>query len=148
MALSFAMLAIVIINILLAVAVLAGVIVFEVWLSRRQSRWPGLIMPILSFALSLLLVLGNVAFMQGIGSGLPASGTVVETTMTDAETGALISHEVITAESDWTLGDTVQVGLLLLIANIPTLVLLGVYYAGREKLRRDKLLEKMHIQDL
>src|SRR5699024_7560903 len=133
MALSFAMLAIVIINILLAVAVLAGVIVFEVWLSRRQSRWPGLIMPILSFALSLLLVLGNVAFMQGIGSGLPASGTVVETTRTDAETGALISHEVITAESDWTLGDTVQVGLLLLIANIPTLVLLGVYYAGREK---------------
>ena len=50
--------------------------------------------------------------------------------------------------SDWTLGDTVQVGLLLLIANIPTLVLLGVYYAGREKLRRDKLLEKMNIQDL
>ena len=66
MALSFAMLAIVIINILLAVAVLAGVIVFEVWLSRRKSRWPGLIMPILSFALSLLLVFGFVAFSQAL----------------------------------------------------------------------------------
>ena len=141
MALSFAMLAIVIINILLAVAVLAGVIVFEVWLSRRQSRWPGLIMPILSFALSLLLVFGFVAFSAGSAtSGLQVS---------DAETGEIVYQEQRVEEaSDWTLGDTVQVGLLLLIANIPTLVLLGVYYAGREKLRRDKLLEKMNIQDL
>lgn len=141
MALSFAMLAIVIINILLAVAVLAGVIVFEVWLSRRQSRWPGLIMPILSFALSLLLVFGFVAFSAGSAtSGLQVS---------DAETGEIVYQEQRVEEvSDWTLGDTVQVGLLLLIANIPTLVLLGVYYASREKLRRDKLLEKMNIQDL
>ena len=50
--------------------------------------------------------------------------------------------------SDWTLGDTVQLGILLLVGNIPTFVLLGTYYIGREKLRRDKLLEKMHIQDL
>ena len=141
MALSFAMLAIVIINILLAVAVLAGVIVFEVWLSRRQSRWPGLIMPILSFALSLLLVLGFVAFSAGSATS--------ELQVSDAETGEIVYQEQRVEEvSDWTLGDTVQVGLLLLIANIPTLVLLGVYYAGREKLRRDKLLEKMHIQDL
>ena len=141
MALSFAMLAIVIINSLLAVAVLAGVIVFEVWLSRRQSRWPGLIMPILSFALSLLLVLGFVAFSAGSATS--------ELQVSDAETGEIVYQEQRVEEvSDWTLGDTVQVGLLLLIANIPTLVLLGVYYAGREKLRRDKLLEKMNIQDL
>ena len=141
MALSFAMLAIVIINILLAVAVLAGVIVFEVWLSRRQSRWPGLIMPILSFALSLLLVFGFVAFSAGSATS--------ELQVSDAETGEIVYQEQRVEEvSDWTLGDTVQVGLLLLIANIPTLVLLGVYYAGREELRRDKLLEKMNIQDL
>ena len=141
MALSFAMLAIVIINILLAVAVLAGVIVFEVWLSRRQSRWPGLIMPILSFALSLLLVFGFVAFSAGSAtSGLQVS---------DAETGEIVYQEQRVEEvSDWTLGDTVQVGLPLLIANISTLLLLREYYAGREKLRRDKLLEKMNIQDL
>ena len=43
------------------VAVLAGVIVLEVWLSSRaKSRWHGLIMPALSLMLSLLLVLGGV----------------------------------------------------------------------------------------
>ena len=88
MALSFAMLAIVIINILLAVAVLAGVIVFEVWLSRRKSRWPGLIMPILSFALSLLLVFGFVAFSAGSATS--------ELQVSDAETG-----EIVYQNSGW-----------------------------------------------
>ena len=35
--------------------------------------------------------------------------------------------------SDWTLGDTVQLGILLLVGNIPTFVLLGTYYIGRGK---------------
>ena len=43
---------------------------------------------------------------------------------------------------DWTLGDTAQVGLLLLVGNIPTFVLLGAYYIGREKLRREKAAGK------
>ena len=50
---------------LVLVAVLAGVIVLEVWLSRRKSRWPGLIMPALSLMLSLLLVLGGVVYTVG-----------------------------------------------------------------------------------
>lgn len=132
---------IVLFNMLLWAAVLAGIIALEVWLSRRKSRWPGLIMPIISFALSLLLVFGFVAFS--------AVSATSELQVTEAETGEIIHQEQRVEEvSDWTLGDTVQLGILLLVGNIPTFVLLGTYYIGREKLRRDKLLEKMHIQDL
>lgn len=141
MALTFMMGLIVLLNMLLLAAVLAGVIALEVWLSRRKSRWPGLVMPIISFVLSLLLVFGFVAFSS-------ASATS-ELQVADAETGEIIHQEQREEEvSDWTLGDTVQLGVLLLVGNIPTFVLLGTYYIGREKLRRDKLLEKMHIQDL
>ena len=141
MALTFMMGLIVLFNMLLWAAVLAGIIALEVWLSRRKSRWPGLIMPIISFALSLLLVFGFVAFS--------AVSATSELQVTEAETGEIIHQEQRVEEvADWTLGDTVQLGILLLVGNIPTFVLLGTYYIGREKLRRDKLLEKMHIQDL
>lgn len=141
MARTFMMGLIVLFNMLLLAAVLAGIIALEVWLSRRKSRWPGLIMPIISFALSLLLVFGFVAFS--------AVSATSELQVTEAETGEIIHQEQRVEEvSDWTLGDTVQLGILLLVGNIPTFVLLGTYYIGREKLRRDKLLEKMHIQDL
>lgn len=141
MARTFMMGLIVLFNMLLWAAVLAGIIALEVWLSRRKSRWPGLIMPIISFALSLLLVFGFVAFS--------AVSATSELQVTEAETGEIIHQEQRVEEvSGWTLGDTVQLGILLLVGNIPTFVLLGTYYIGREKLRRDKLLEKMHIQDL
>ena len=141
MALTLMTVLIVLFNMLLWAAVLAGIIALEVWLSRRKSRWPGLIMPIISFALSLLLVLDFVAFS--------AVSATSELQVTEAETGEIIHQEQRVEEvSDWTLGDTVQLGILLLVGNIPTFVLLGTYYIGREKLRRDKLLEKMHIQDL
>ncbi|MBS6641873.1 MAG: hypothetical protein KH295_12615 [Clostridiaceae bacterium] len=141
MALTLMTVLIVLFNMLLLAAVLAGIIALEVWLSRRKSRWPGLIMPIISFALSLLLVFGFVAFS--------AVSATSELQVTDAETGEIIHQEQRVEEvSGWTLGDTVQLGILLLVGNIPTFVLLGTYYIGREKLRRDKLLEKMHIQDL
>lgn len=35
-----------------------------------------------------------------------------------------------------------------LLANIPTVILLGIYFGCREKIRRKKQLEKMNIQDL
>ena len=141
MALTLMTVLIVLFNMLLWAAVLAGIIALEVWLSRRKSRWPGLIMPIISFALSLLLVFGFVAFS--------AVSATSELQVTEAETGEIIHQEQRVEEvADWTLGDTVQLGILLLVGNIPTFVLLGTYYIGREKLRREKMLEKMNIQDL
>ena len=107
MALTLMTVLIVLFNMLLWAALLAGIIALEVWLSRRKSRWPGLIMPIISFALSLLLVFGFVAFS--------AVSATSELQVTEAETGEIIHQEQRVEEvADWTLGDTVQLGILLL----------------------------------
>lgn len=128
-------------NTLIIAAVFVGIIALEVWLSRRKSRWPGLIMPAVMLVLSLLMVLGFAAFSR--------SGATTEVQVVDEETGEVVYQEqTVETEQDWTLGDTAQLGLVLLVGNIPTFVLLGAYYIGREKLRREKLLEKMNIQDL
>ena len=128
-------------NTLIIAAVFVGIIALEVWLSRRRSRWPGLILPAVTLVLSLLMVLGFAAFSRG--------GATAEMQVIDQETGEIVYQEqTVETEPDWTLGDAAQLGLVLLVGNIPTFVLLGAYYIGREKLRREKLLEKMNIQDL
>ncbi len=45
-------------------------------------------------------------------------------------------------------GFLVQMAVVWLIANIPTIVLLAIYFACREKYHRNRQLEKMNIQDL
>lgn len=128
-------------NTLIIAAVFVGIIALEVWLSRRKSRWPGLIMPAITFMVSLFLALGVALFSVG--------GAATEVQVVDEETGEVVYQEqTVETEQDWTLGDAAQLGLVLLVGNIPTFVLLGAYYIGREKLRREKLLEKMNIQDL
>ena len=128
-------------NTLIIAAVFVGIIALEVWLSRRKSRWPGLIMPAITFVVSLFLALGVMLFS--------VVGAATEVQVVDEETGEVVYQEqTVEAEPDWALGDAAQLGLVLLVGNIPTFVLLGAYYIGREKFRREKLLEKMNIQDL
>lgn len=128
-------------NTLIIAAVFVGIIALEVWLSRRRSRWPGLILPAVTLVLSLLMVLGFAAFSR--------VGATAEMQVIDQETGEIVYQEqTVETEPDWTLGDAAQLGGVLLVGNIPTFVLLGTYYIGREKLRREKMLEKMNIQDL
>lgn len=98
-------------NILLVLVFGVGAILLQIFLSRRQSRWPGLILPALTLLYSLVMVL-NVANTGDLASALLA------------------------------------MGITFLLGNIPTLILLVIYAACREKYRKKKQMEKMDIQDL
>ena len=95
--------------IILLVFVVGGILL-QIFLSRRQSRWPGLILPLLSFLYSLVLVM-NVA---AVDNQIPW--------------GPLLAAFVM--------------------GNIPTVILLAIYWAAREKLRVKDQIDKMHIDDL
>ena len=91
-----------------------GGILLQIFLSRRENRWPGLVLPLLSFLCSLLPVLN-----------LTDTGSVSGNILT-----------VLTA---------------LLAGNIPTLVLLAIYWAAREKRRIKRQMEqigKIDVGDL
>lgn len=101
------------INLIFTLALLAGIVLLQIYLSRRESKWPGLVLPILAFFFGLLFPLNMTA---------PAGGV-------DA---ALI----------------VQILVVWLAGNIPTIIFLAIYFGCREKNRRKKQLDKMNIQDL
>ncbi|MCI9330660.1 MAG: hypothetical protein HFG05_00585 [Oscillibacter sp.] len=91
--------------------VLVGGILLQIFLSKRESRWPGLVLPLLAFLWSLL---GPLNVM---------------------DTGS-ISQNVL------------AVLVTLLAGNIPTLVLLAIYWAVREKRRVKDQIDRMKIDEL
>ena len=87
-----------------------GGILLQIFLSRRESRWPGLILPLLSFLYSLVMAFSAVAYNGGIPWG--------------------------------------PILASLILGNIPTVILLAIYAACREKRRKRGELDKMQIKDL
>lgn len=101
----------IVVSLIVLLVFAVGGILLQISLSRRESRWPGLILPLLTFLGALLLPL-NVA-----------------------DTGS-VSRNIL------------LVLVTLLMGNIPTVVLLAIYWAAREKFRVGKQMEKMGKQDI
>ena len=96
--------------ILLMLVLLVGVPVLQVFLSRRENQWLGLLLPMLTFLYSLVMVCSVTTYEGGIPWG--------------------------------------PILASLILGNIPTAVLLVIYFACREKFRRRSELDKTRIEDL
>lgn len=88
----------------------AGGILLQIFLSKREGKWPGLILPLLSFLYSLVMALSAVAYNGGVPWG--------------------------------------PILASLILGNIPTVILLAIYFACREKFHKRSELDKMNISDL
>lgn len=101
----------IVVSLIVLLVFVVGGILLQIFLSRRESRWPGLILPLLTFLGALLMLLNIV------------------------DTGS-VSRNIL------------LVVVTLLMGNIPTVVLLAIYWAAREKFRVGKQMEKMGKQDI
>lgn len=97
----------------LVLVLLVGGIFLQIFLSKKNSKWFGLILPAITFLYSLLTVLG-LAVYDGMNG-----------------------REIF-----------ILIASTFLLSNIPTIVLLGIYFGCREKMKLRAELEKMSIQDL
>ena len=116
---------------ILILVLLVGGIFLQIFLSRRESRWPGLVLPGLTLLYSLVMVL-NVSTYRAITGSSVVDGTVVETV---TQYGDLLSA-------------LPTMLIVFLLGNIPTIILLAIYFACREKHRKKKQMDRMNIQDL
>lgn len=97
----------------LVLVLLVGGVFLQIFLSKKNSKWFGLILPAITFLYSLLMVLG-LAVYDGMNG-----------------------REIF-----------ILIASTFLLNNIPTIVLLGIYFGCREKMKLRAELEKMSIQDL
>ena len=58
-----------IIFLLFLLAILAGIIWLQIFLSKKENKWPGLVMPIISFLFGLLYPLNMVVQSEGVTVG-------------------------------------------------------------------------------
>ncbi len=129
-------------------AVFAGLIVLQLRLSRMDSRWPGLVLPILSLLLSLSVTLGTAAYTQ-IATGPVEERVQVNATVTNPD--GTVTEYPPAPDSD-TRSDTVNALPAVLgtfvLSNIPTAVYLTIYFTQQGKYKKTRQVERMNIQDL
>lgn len=115
-------------------------IALQIFLSKRENKWLGLILPGVCVVYSLLMVLGMATF---------TSTTTQVTTIT--EDGQVIEN-IVDEETDESLMNKISIIIFTIavfaISNIPTFVLMGIYFGCRGKRKKNLQLEKMNIQDL
>ena len=100
-------------SIIFIIIFFAGPILLQIYLSKRENKWLGLLLPIINVVLSFIAVF-NVAFYGN-------------------ESAIEIAIQLIGAFLLW---------------NIPTIILMAIYFACREKFKKKKEMDKMNIQDL
>ena len=93
------------INLLILLLILVCIVLLQIFLSRTESKIPGLVLPALCFLCSLIVPLNMIV----------------------ANSAAV---------------------LFWLIVNIPTIILLLVYFVCRQQYKKKNQIEKMKIQDL
>ena len=120
-----------------------GIILLQIFLSKKENKWAGLMLPIISLCISLIAVFSIVAFtavteerggVQIMGEdGIVIQQTAPETTVRTIQSASSL---IFTVASVFFLG------------NIPTAVLLAIYFGCREGQRKRRNLDKMKAQDL
>lgn len=120
-----------IISLIFLIAFVAAMIILQVYLSRRKSKVPGLVLPAIMFSGELFILLNVVT-------------NVMMTSVADNAVGGVDSYDVFVT----VLNTVLNTVLTLLVISMPTIVLLVIYFLCRRGMNRKKQIEKMNIQDL
>lgn len=89
-------------------------IIFQIYLSKKENKFLGMILPVLSFLYSIMGIMGIILFSVNVSI---------------SEIFGMI------------------MGVLIPL-NIPTIILLIIYFICRNSNKKKKQLDKMNIQDL
>lgn len=116
------------VNVIILIIMIVAGIFLQIFLSKKQNKWWGLILPLICLIFSLIAVLSIPAYfhqeeltLQQISS----DGTVMEE--------AVMEHPGIPVEN---IGITVlKVIVVFLLYNIPTAILSAIYLTYREKIK-------------
>lgn len=126
---------------LILLILLAGSIWLQFFLSKKENKWLGLMIPAICFIFSIITVLS--LSMYSVTEATQYS--VINGSETHIETSGPV---ILQLERPSTMSMLVTALPVFLVTNIPTLIFLAIYFACREKLKTRTELDKMNIQDL
>jgi len=114
---------------------LGGIIYLQIILSKKENKRLGLILPIITFSLALILAFISVFSYSA------------NTSFSDVKDGEIVIVEEIVTEKD--NNSSLFAALELFIYyNILTIILLMIYFIYRNSINKKKALEMMTVLDL
>lgn len=129
-----------------------GLVVLQINLSKKRNKWLGLVLPFICFLFSILTISNMYLFSTVKTVTVTETTSITETTSTNEsmENGTVIESEAIGPQQlKPSVGEMLlSVVPVFIITNIPTIIFITIYFSCREKLKNNKELEKMNIQDL
>jgi len=150
-----------------------GLIILQVYLSKRESMWPGLILPIITFCFSLSILLGMALFSTNTGvthvelrlEAIPVDeyGLGLDSQQRIAEINERFAGREFRPEELEYYRETIvnhlmdygqirlvgpRIAFILVMFNIPTAIFMAIYAGCRGKRRKQRSLELMSVQDL
>ena len=119
-------------TIIMMLVPIALLVVLQVWLCRK-GRWLGLILPVLSLLISLLMVVN----MTGLQMYAEVGTTIVTTYGEDGQ--VVEQHREEHEQGELTPGAIGSIAILFLVTNIPTVVFGGIWlhYKNRRAIQAD-----------
>lgn len=150
---------------------IVGPIILQIFLSKRDNKFVGLIIPIIQFVFSLVIVLifsvnavAFVSYESDENTSISYSEVyddTIDSEYDDVTISESLDDEYDDADVDETLdyGDD-EVGfstgfpvlpsiiILFILTNIPTTISLIIYFVNRKGKPKKKQLDKINIQDL
>ena len=148
------------IQLLIFLAVAVGVLMLQLWLSRRKNFMVGLVLPVIFFTCALAVVMGWTVFRlspegQQNWSIVTADPETVYRFTDEADAREMLDQlerqeipaalTVVQPGPGWG-----QIAVIFLACNLPTALCLLVYLAGRRSLRaaERRAVERTRICDL
>lgn len=119
------------VNILIVIFWVAAIVVLQIYLAKKKNKWLGLILPLITFSISLMALLGVVTFYN-VGSVHLESQTITE----DGVVTKQISESPVEIDISEVMQSVFIAVYIFVIYNIPTIILLLIYKDGRNKLRK------------
>lgn len=118
--------------------IIIGIVLLQIFFSKKQNKWLGFILPIIFFLFSLIGVLG-----------IPMYSTFTLSEQTVMENGEIVNNVVSSQTNKADMASViVSMVYIFILLNIPTVILMAIYFACREKIKNNKEIDKMNIQDL
>lgn len=115
------------------------IILLQVYLSKNQNKWLGLVIPGICLIISLLAVLGMASYFS----------LTKETVKTINDNGEVVNKVINATANNRNLSSLILSSIMVfLMYNIPTAIFLTIYFGCRKKIKKNLELEKMNIQDL
>ncbi len=124
---------------MICIGVVIGVIWLQVFLSKQKGKGLGLILPMSGVLLSVIVVIG--LFMYNV----PAATS----NRSDIEGNIISSSQIVAQHNDVNMSSlAIGMGTTFVVSNIPTIILLCIYFGIRQQMKVDKSIEKMKVKDL